>query len=84
MQNKLRIVLDTNILVRAVSGRSLSSKIFEALFNQEFTLCLSNEILLEYEEKLTQIYDRETAELVLAALQLLPNGSVRQFILTCV
>jgi uncharacterized protein len=69
----LRIVIDTNILVRAVSGRSLSSKIFDALFNQQFTLCVSTDILLEYEEILTRIYDASTAELVIAALLVLPN-----------
>ena len=69
----LRIVLDTNILVRAVSGRSFSSKIFESLFNQEFILCISTEILFEYEEKLTQIYDTEIAELVIGTLMVLPN-----------
>ncbi len=36
-------------------------------------LCLSTEILLEYEEKLTEIYDEETAELVISSLLLLPN-----------
>jgi predicted nucleic acid-binding protein len=46
----MRIVLDTNILVRAVSGRSMNSKVFDYLFNQEYTLCISTEILLEYEE----------------------------------
>jgi uncharacterized protein len=69
----LRIVLDTNIIIRAVSGRSLSSRIFDALLNQEYTLCLSTEILLEYEEKLIEIYDREVAELVISVLTVLPN-----------
>jgi uncharacterized protein len=69
----LRIVIDTNILIRAVSGRSFSSKLFDALFNQQFTLCVSTEILLEYEEILTRIYDAATAELVIAALLVLPN-----------
>lgn len=69
----LRIIIDTNILVRAVSGRSFSSKIFDALLHQEFTLCVSTEILLEYEEVLTRIYDASTAELVIATLIVLPN-----------
>jgi uncharacterized protein len=69
----MRIVLDTNILVRSVSGRSMSSKIFDALFNQKYTLCISTEILLEYEEILSRIYDKETAELVISSILLLPN-----------
>ena len=69
----MRIVLDTNILVRAVSGRSINSFVFDKLFNQKYTLCVSTEILLEYEEILSRIYDKETAELVISALLLLPN-----------
>jgi len=73
MSDQLRVVLDTNILVRAVSGRSLTSFVFDSLFNQEFTLCISTDILLEYEEILTKIYDQEVAELVISILLLLPN-----------
>ncbi|MBI5915878.1 MAG: putative toxin-antitoxin system toxin component, PIN family [Bacteroidetes bacterium] len=73
MPNQLRVVLDTNILIRAVSGRSLTSFVFESLFNQAFTICVSTDILLEYEEKLTEIYDEEIAELVISTLLLLPN-----------
>jgi putative PIN family toxin of toxin-antitoxin system len=69
----MRIVLDTNILVRAVSGRSMNSKVFDYLFNQEYTLCISTEILLEYEEILSRIYDKEIAELVISSILLLPN-----------
>ena len=68
-----RVVLDTNIIVRAVSGGSLSSSIFDALLNQRYMLCVSTEILLEYEEKLTQIYNAEIAELVIGTLMVLPN-----------
>ncbi len=73
MPNKLRVVIDTNVLVRAVSGRSLSSFVFDALFNQKFILCISTEILLEYEEKLREIYDAEIADLVISSLLMLPN-----------
>jgi predicted nucleic acid-binding protein len=34
---------------------------------------LSNDILLEYEEKISEIFSGETAELILGALALLPN-----------
>ena len=69
----LRVVIDTNIIVRAVSGGSLSSSIFDTLLNQQYTLCVTTEILLEYEEKLTQIYNSEIAELVMGTLLILPN-----------
>jgi uncharacterized protein len=69
----LRVVIDTNIIVRAVSSGSLSSSIFDALLNQQYILCVSTEILLEYEEKLTQIYNTEIAELLIGTLMILPN-----------
>jgi uncharacterized protein len=69
----MRVVLDTNILVRAVSQRSSDNFIFDLLFNGNITLCVTTEILLEYEEILTKIYDQETASLVIASLNLLPN-----------
>lgn len=37
----LRVVIDTNIIVRAVSGGSLSSSIFDALLNQQYILCVT-------------------------------------------
>ena len=78
-KNKLRVVLDTNIIVRAVSGRPLSSVIFDALLNQHYALYLSHDILLEYEEKLMQIFDAEIAELVIGTLLILPNVYKTEF-----
>ncbi len=73
MAEKLKVVIDTNVIIRAVSGRSIANALFNSLFNQEFILCVSTEILLEYEEKLSQIFDEEIAELVISTLFLLPN-----------
>jgi uncharacterized protein len=67
------IVLDTNVLVRAVSPKSLASPILDALYDQKFTVCLSTDILLEYEEILKRIYSDEVAELTISSLLLLPN-----------
>jgi len=43
------------------------------LYEGEHELWLSNDILLEYEEKITEIYSGETAELILGVFALLPN-----------
>ncbi|WP_428666054.1 putative toxin-antitoxin system toxin component, PIN family [Runella sp.] len=69
----IRVVIDTNVIVRAISGRSFSNFIFDLLFTNQITLCVSTDILLEYEEIITKIYDAQTAELVIGALLLLPN-----------
>lgn len=69
----LKIVLDTNCLLRSVSRRSRYAAILNKLYDNAYDLYLSNEILLEYEEKLTNIFSAETAELVIGAFSLLQN-----------
>lgn len=50
MNNRLRLVLDTNILLVSISSKSAYHWIFEALLADEFDLCVTHDILLEYEE----------------------------------
>jgi predicted nucleic acid-binding protein len=69
----LKIVLDTNIILSSVSSKSPYRLILDALFARKYELYVSNDILLEYEEKLAQNFDAEVAELTLSALLLLPN-----------
>jgi uncharacterized protein len=53
-QRKLRIILDTNILLISISKKSEFRWIFEKLISEEYDLFISNEILSEYEEILDQ------------------------------
>ena len=46
----MRIVLDTNCLLASLSRRSPYFNVWGALQKGEYTLCVSNEILDEYEE----------------------------------
>lgn len=69
----IKIVLDTNALLRSISRRSPFAFVLDKLYEGEYELWVSNDILLEYEEKISDIFSRETAELVLGALALLPN-----------
>lgn len=50
MNRKQRIVLDTNCLLMAIPRRSPYHKILEDFFKGEYLLCVSNEVVLEYEE----------------------------------
>ncbi len=50
---KLRVILDTNILLVSISKKSEYYWIFEKLVNEEYDLFISNEILTEYEEILS-------------------------------
>jgi len=57
----MKIVLDTNCLLIAVPNKSAYHSILTALQQGRYTLCCSNEILMEYEEKLTYFYKRQVA-----------------------
>jgi putative PIN family toxin of toxin-antitoxin system len=69
----LKVVLDTNALLRSISRRSSYAIIIDRLYEGAFELYITNDILLEYEEKITDIFSRETAELIIGAFSLLPN-----------
>ena len=71
--NKLRIVLDTNILLVSISSRSKHHWIFQKILNRAFELYVSNEILTEYEEIIALKYNEIVAGNVLRALLKLPN-----------
>ncbi|EDN68762.1 nucleic acid-binding protein, contains PIN domain [Beggiatoa sp. PS] len=73
MNKKLRIVLDTNILLVSISSRSLYHWIFQKLLNGEFDLYVTTEILMEYEEIIASKYNEKVAKEVLRALLKLPN-----------
>lgn len=45
-----RIVLDTNCLIASLPSRSAYHKIWEDFISSKYILCVSNEILTEYEE----------------------------------
>jgi len=74
MSEKLRVVLDTNVLISSLSRRLPSYKIIlDKLFAQDYEAFVTTEILLEYEEKLAEFFDREVAEMTVGGLALLEN-----------
>lgn len=69
-----RYVLDTNVLVASLSARSPHHWIWLSLTqDKEFFLCVSTEILEEYEEIIQQFYGEETATAVMETLDNLSN-----------
>jgi uncharacterized protein len=68
------VVLDTNIILSSISSNSPYKTILNQLFLHRFNLFITTEILLEYEEKLTDIFSKNVAEIFLSALLL--NRSV--------
>jgi putative PIN family toxin of toxin-antitoxin system len=62
----MKIVLDTNCLVPIVIPHSYCWDVWQAFIRGDYTLCVSNEILMEYREILEQqLHSAEFAEMVL-------------------
>jgi putative PIN family toxin of toxin-antitoxin system len=62
------IVLDTNCLVQIISRHSPYRRIWDAFLRQEFILCISNDILEEYQEILQIETSVTVAENVISLL----------------
>lgn len=69
----MKIVLDTNVLLVCISERSRLHWLFEALQNEQFTLCVTTEILAEYAEIIEREMGAIASESVLGLLENLPN-----------
>lgn len=66
--NSLRIVLDTNALLQILGARTPYHFLFRAFLDGAFELCVSTEILLEYEEILAERASPAAANLFLKVL----------------
>lgn len=58
----LRIVLDTNILIAIIGRKSPFRWIFGLIIVGQLILCISNEILLEYQEILARKTNQDVAD----------------------
>jgi len=65
----LKIVLDTNILSASVSRKSDYYGIFRKFITREYTLCVTTDILQEYEEVIGRHMGKETADMVLQIIE---------------
>ena len=74
----MNIVLDTNCLLMSLSRRSAYYPVWRDFVDGKYTLCVTNEILAEYEEILTQKVGSEIASNVITAILDLPNTKMVQ------
>ena len=74
----MNIVLDTNCLLMSLSRKSRYYPIWRDFVSGKYTLCFTNEILMEYEEILTQKLGSEIASNVIKAILDLPNTRMVQ------
>lgn len=71
----MRVVIDTNVFLVMVSKHSEHHWLFQSFLSEVFEICITNEILAEYEEKFNEHWDEtaatENIDLILNA----PNSS---------
>ena len=64
----MKVVLDTNVLIASFGKSSPYRKIFDVFLNYDFTLLLSNEVLMEYLEVIQQKTNTFIAENIVMSL----------------
>jgi putative PIN family toxin of toxin-antitoxin system len=69
----VKIVIDTNILWVAISRHSKTHWVISELIKGTFVLCVTSDILDEYEEIISQKLGSETATSIMEFLDNLPN-----------
>lgn len=69
----MKVVLDTNVLLAALPRASETHTIFLKLIQGAYTLCLTTDVLNEYEEIFGQRANPEVAARALDVLDILPN-----------
>lgn len=74
----MNIVLDTNCLLMSLSRRSPYYPVWRGFVDGKYTLCVTNDILTEYEEILSEKVGAEIASNVLKAILDFPNTRMVQ------
>jgi putative PIN family toxin of toxin-antitoxin system len=69
----MRVVIDTNCLIPSIPRHNPEYWLYLSFRNKDFDWVISNEILLEYSEKLAEFYSQNTAELVTSILSTAAN-----------
>ena len=64
----VKVILDTNCFLSCIGKKSSFRNIFDAFLKEEYTLCVSSEILLEYEEKFQEFWGEEVSSNLLGVL----------------
>jgi uncharacterized protein len=69
----VKIVIDTNILWVSISRHSKTHWVFSELMKGTYILCVTTDILEEYEEIIGQKLGKDTAKSIMELLDNLPN-----------
>ena len=69
----MKVILDTNIVLVSASRHSPLNWVFQSLIEKKYKLCITTDILLEYEEIIGQFMGQNVAWNVLEMIVSLPN-----------
>ena len=69
----MNIVLDTNVLIMSISHTSKHHAIWKGLLQDKYTLCVTNDILFEYEEVIARKMGERMADIIINAILQLNN-----------
>lgn len=69
----MKVVIDTNCLLSCIGKKSLYRNIFDAFLENRFTLCVNNEIQLEYEEIFNRFWGKEVTYNLLGLFEMSDN-----------
>lgn len=69
----MKVVLDTNVLLVSISSKSRFRPIFDAFITEKYDLCVTTDILAEYEEVLFRHMGSELTEYALQLIENAPN-----------
>ena len=64
----MKVVIDTNCLISCIGKRSDFRNVFDSFLQQEYELCVSTEILLEYEELFFQLWGQSVTQNLLGVI----------------
>lgn len=73
-----RVVLDSNALIQIMGARSKYNVLWRMFMEQRFVLCISNDVLMEYEEMLKQKSSTVATDLFLKMIAIAPNVEYRE------
>ena len=72
-KRRLKIVVDTNVLLVSISDRSEFHWLYKGIINGDFDIAVTTEILNEYDEIISKKWHPDVAKDVLRTLIELPN-----------
>ena len=73
MKRKLKVVLDTNVLLVSISSKSKYHWLFQSIIEEQIEVFITNEILLEYEGILNSKWNESVGKAVVRTLIELDN-----------